>query len=164
MRLRGDVDDLIERTGREVGELKLDDRALAHPGRPDRRADESLLGDRRVHHAVGGELLPQPFGDAERAAEVADVLAEEEDALVLAHRVAKRRRDRAEVGGRRRRRLLLVPGCLEMRRHAVIPPSTVSTAPVTYDASAEARKRIGATTSSGSASRPSGVRERMSSR
>ncbi len=49
-------------------------------------------------------------------------------------------------------------------RQAVVPPSTASTAPVTYDASAEARKRIGATTSSISASRPSGVRATISSR
>ena len=44
------------------------------------------------------ELLEQPLRDAEGAAEVADVLAEHEDALVLAHRVGDGRPDRLEVG------------------------------------------------------------------
>ena len=75
----------------EVGELELDDRPLAHPGGADRGADEALLGDRRVHHALLAELLDETLRDAERAAEVADVLAEQEDALVLAQRVAAAR-------------------------------------------------------------------------
>ena len=78
--------------GDEVGELELDDRPLAHPGGADRGADEPLLGDRRVDHPLLAELLEQPRGDAEGAAERADVLAEQEDAVVLAHRVAAARR------------------------------------------------------------------------
>ncbi len=73
----------------EVGELELDDRPLAHPGRADGGADEALLGDRRVDHALVAELLEEALRDAERPAEVADVLAEQEDALVLAHGVAR---------------------------------------------------------------------------
>ena len=91
MRLRRDGHDLVERARDEVGELELDDRPLAHPGGPDRGADEALLGDRRVDHALVAELLQEALRDAERAAEVADVLAEQEDALVLG---AARRRAR----------------------------------------------------------------------
>ena len=36
-------------------------------------------------HAIGAELLDEPIGDLERAAERADVLAEAEDRLVAAH-------------------------------------------------------------------------------
>ena len=80
----------IEGAGDEVGELELDDGALAHPGGADRGADEPLLGDRRVHHAVLAELLEEAGRDAEGAAEDADVLPEQEDAVVLAHRVLER--------------------------------------------------------------------------
>ena len=76
--------------GDEVGELQLDDGTLAHPGGADRRADEPLLGDRGVDHALVAELVERPGGDAERAAERADVLAEQEDAVVLAHGVLER--------------------------------------------------------------------------
>ena len=70
------------------------------------------------------ELLEQPRRDAEGAAEVADVLAEEEDALVVAHRVPERRADRLEVGdlaGRRvagRCRRVLRSGRRSSRRGA----------------------------------------------
>jgi hypothetical protein len=97
VRLRGDGDDQVERAADEVGELQLDDGPLALPGRADRRADEAMLRDRRVEDALVAELLPEPLRDAERAAEVADVLAEQEDALVLEQRVAQRRPDRLEV-------------------------------------------------------------------
>src|SRR5205823_12023798 len=79
------------------GELELDDGPLALPGGADRRPDEALLRDRRVEHPLVAELLPEPLRHAERAAEMADVLAEQEDALVLAKRVAQRRLDRLEV-------------------------------------------------------------------
>jgi hypothetical protein len=97
VRLGGDGDDQVERAADEVRELQLDDRPLALPRRADRGSDEALLRDRRVEDALVAELLPQPLRDAERAAEVADVLAEQEDALVLTQRVAKRRLDRLQV-------------------------------------------------------------------
>ena len=84
----------------EVGELQLDDRALAHPGGADRGTHEPLLRDRGVDHARVAELLPQPLGDPERAPEVADVLADQEHAVVARERVAQRERDRVEVGDR----------------------------------------------------------------
>jgi hypothetical protein len=59
--LAPDGDDRVEGARHEVGELQLDDGPLAHPRRSERRADEPLLGDRRVEDAVGAELLPQPF-------------------------------------------------------------------------------------------------------
>lgn len=96
MRLGADGDDRVERAADEVRELQLDDRPLALPRGAERCADEALLGDRGVDDALGTELLPQPLRDAERAAEVADVLAEQEDALVLGERVAQRRVDGVE--------------------------------------------------------------------
>ena len=81
----------------EVGELQLDDGPLAHPRGADRGADEALLGDRGVDHACDAELVLQPGGGAERATEVADVLAEEEDPLVVAQRVGQRRADSVQI-------------------------------------------------------------------
>ena len=47
---------------------------------------------------LGAELLPQALRHAEGAAEMTDVLAEQEDALVFLERVSERRADRLEVG------------------------------------------------------------------
>ena len=115
MRLRRHGDDRVEGTRDEVRELELDDRALPHPRRSDRGADEALLRDGRVDHAVRSELLVQAGGDPERAAEDADVLAEDEDALVVAHRVLQRSADRVEIGDLSRRSGAgLSTRCLEM--------------------------------------------------
>ena len=48
-------------------------------------ADDAGLGERGVVHAVGAELVGEPVGGAEDAAELADVLAEHDDARVAAH-------------------------------------------------------------------------------
>ncbi len=98
VRLGAHGHDRVEGARDEVRELQLGDRSLPHPGRPERGADEALLGDRRVDHALGAEFLQQPLGDAERPAEVADVLAYEEHPLVLAHGIRHRRANRLEVG------------------------------------------------------------------
>src|SRR3990172_3178222 len=95
--LGGDGDDGVERAGDEVCELELDDGPLAHPGRADGGSDEALVRDRHVHDALVAELLPEPIRDAESAAEVADVLTEEEDALVVAESIRERGPDRLEV-------------------------------------------------------------------
>ena len=50
--LAGDVDELVEAAGDEVGELHLGDRPQALDGRADRAADDRRLGQRRVHHAL----------------------------------------------------------------------------------------------------------------
>ena len=55
--LAGDVDELVEAAGDEVGELHLADGAQPDDGRADRGADDRRLGQRRVHHAVGAELV-----------------------------------------------------------------------------------------------------------
>ena len=96
--LRGDGDDHVEGAGDEVGELQLDHRPLAHPRGADGRSDEALLGDRGVDHSCGAELVLQAGRDAERATEVADVLAQEEDAIVVAQRVGQSRADGVEIG------------------------------------------------------------------
>ena len=105
VRLRGDGDDLVERARDEVGELQLDDWTLALPGCADRGTDEPLFRDRRVDHARLAELVEEAGRHPERTAEGADVLAEEEDAIILAHRVLQRRPDRLEVRDRAGRRI-----------------------------------------------------------
>ena len=54
------------------------------------------LGERRVDHAVGAELVEQAAGGAEHAAELADVLAEHDDARVAPHLDAQRVVDRLD--------------------------------------------------------------------
>ena len=56
--------------------------------RADAHADDRVLGDRRVAHAPLAELLEQALGDLEGAAEHADVLAHQHDALVAAQLLA----------------------------------------------------------------------------
>ena len=55
-------------------------------------ADDAALGERRVDDAVVAELVPQALRHAEDAADLADVLAEHDDA----------RRRAASRGGARR--------------------------------------------------------------
>ena len=74
------------------------DRPHAHERRADRGADDRRLGDRRVDDPLLAELVVQPFGDLERAAVGADVLADDEDALVALHLLGERLADRFEIG------------------------------------------------------------------
>ena len=78
----GVVDDLVHRQQREVDRHELHDRAQAGHRRADAHADDRVLGDRRVAHALLAELLEQAGGDLERAVEDADVLAHEHDVRV----------------------------------------------------------------------------------
>ena len=57
--LGGVVDDLVHRDEQEVHRHDLDHRALAEHRGPDARADEPLLGDRRVADAIGAELVEE---------------------------------------------------------------------------------------------------------
>ena len=57
--VRGVVDDLVEREQREVDRHQLDDGAQARHRRADAHADDRVLGDRRVAHALLAELLQQ---------------------------------------------------------------------------------------------------------
>ena len=58
--------------------------------RPTETPAIARLGERRVEHAALAELVLQPVGHAEDAAELPDVLAEEEHPVVLGQRVAER--------------------------------------------------------------------------
>ena len=70
--------DLVERREDESVELDLAHRPVAAHRETDRGADDARLRERRVEHAVRAELGLQALGDAEDAAERADVLAHEQ--------------------------------------------------------------------------------------
>jgi len=80
--LRGVLDDLIDRQEREVHGHHLDDGPHAHHGHADGRSRESTLADRGVDHPFGAVLLEEVDGDEVSAAVDADVLTDEDDALV----------------------------------------------------------------------------------
>ena len=87
--LGGDVDELVEPAGDEVGELHLADRPQPLDRGADGGSDDRVLGERHVEHPLGAELLDEPVGDLERPAEGADVLAQAEHRLVAAHLLAQ---------------------------------------------------------------------------
>ncbi len=86
MELAGDVNDLVEGAGDEIRKLHLADRSHSDDRGPDGPANDRFLADRRVDHPVGAELRQESVGDLERTAVDADVLAEQDDALILTHR------------------------------------------------------------------------------
>ena len=92
--LRRLVDELLHGDRQEVLVHDLDDRAHALDRRADTAADDRHLGDRRVAHAAGTELVEQALRHRHRTAHLGDVLAHDEDALVLAKRLAERYRAR----------------------------------------------------------------------
>src|SRR2546430_6254061 len=65
-----------------IGELNLRHGLQAVDSHADGRRDDAAFGDRCVEHPVLTVLSLQPLGDAEHAAEVADVLAEYHHARV----------------------------------------------------------------------------------
>src|SRR4051812_28883650 len=77
------ADDLVERREDEAVELDLAHRTEAADRQADRRADDAGLCERSVDDAVLAEVFLQPVGDAEDAAEPADVLAHDEDLRVV---------------------------------------------------------------------------------
>ncbi len=85
MSFRRDCHDHVEWTAGEVGELQLNHRTLALPRRADRGADESLLGDGRIHHPLSAELLQQAGGDLVRALEQADLFAQQHHGWIAPH-------------------------------------------------------------------------------
>ena len=74
--LGGEVDDLVEAAGDEIGELHLRHRAQAHQAGADGRAHDGRFGDGRIHHAALAEMLEEAGGHFERAAVDADVFAD----------------------------------------------------------------------------------------
>ncbi len=71
-------DDLVEGRVDEAVELDLAHRAETTDGQSDRRPDDPGLGERRVDDPVGPEVELESLGDAEHAAELADVLTQAE--------------------------------------------------------------------------------------
>jgi hypothetical protein len=88
--LRRLVDDLLERERQEVLVHDLDDRAHALHGRADTRAHDRHLRDGRIADALGAELIEEALRDAHGAAHLGDVLAHDENVVVLAHRARER--------------------------------------------------------------------------
>ena len=96
--LRGDGDEVVPGAGDEVRELHLRHRPHAHQRRAGRAGDDRRLRERHVEHAPRAELLLEAQRHLEGAAVDADVLAEDEDALVAAHLLPEAVGDRLEVG------------------------------------------------------------------
>src|SRR3954454_2154514 len=84
--LRRLIHDLLGGERHEVLVHDLGDRAHALHRGADRGAGERHLRDRRVAHALLAELVEHPRRHAHRAAHLRDVLAHDEDVVVLAHR------------------------------------------------------------------------------
>ena len=91
--------DLVEPARHEVRVLELGDRTQALHRRTHRHTHDRLLGDRRVHHALGSEVVDEALGHLEGAAVDPDVLAEQVDALVALHLLPQALGDGDEVGG-----------------------------------------------------------------
>jgi hypothetical protein len=91
------VDDLLRGERQEVLVHDLHDGAHALHRGPDAGADDADLGDRRVADALRAELVEQALRDAHRPAHLGDVLAHDEDVVVLAHRGRKCVADRFSV-------------------------------------------------------------------
>ncbi len=75
-------DDLVVRGEDEAVELDLHHGSVAAQRHADRGADDAGLGQRGVDDPVLAEVLLQAVGDAEDAAELADVLAHDQDLRV----------------------------------------------------------------------------------
>ena len=75
---RGLRDDLVEGRIDVVGELDLDTGAQAIGAHADGGGDDAALADRRIEAARQAVFLLQALGGAEDAAEIADILAEDE--------------------------------------------------------------------------------------
>jgi hypothetical protein len=75
-------DQLVERRVGEAHELDLRDGPEAVGRHPDGRPGDAGLRERRVDDPVPAELVDQALGRAEDAAVLADVLAEDDDAVV----------------------------------------------------------------------------------
>ncbi len=92
-------DDLVVGGVDEPVELDLADRSVAAQREADGGADDAALGERRVDDSVLAEVLLQAVRDAEDAAELADVLAHDEDLRVVLHGGAQAPVDRLGDGG-----------------------------------------------------------------
>src|SRR5690606_4319394 len=96
MRRRSVLDDRIEAGRDEISELDLDDGTKALEPGADGEADDAVLAHRRIDHPSPSEALVETGRGLERAAERADVLAEDEDAVVALHLLDQRAVDGLE--------------------------------------------------------------------
>ncbi len=102
--LRRLVDELLHGEREEVLVHDLDDRPHPLHGRADPAADDRHLRDGRVADAPRAELVEEALRDGHRAAHLRDVLAHDEDALVLPQRPRERVAHRLAIGQLRHRR------------------------------------------------------------
>src|SRR5438445_2405862 len=84
------IDDLVVSNQREVDRHHLDDGSKSEHGGSDGAADDHLLGDRRIDDPLRAEPVEETFGDPVRAAELADVLADEVHGVVPLHLFGER--------------------------------------------------------------------------
>ena len=92
------VGDIVEAYGEKVGEHDLSDRPQAGHRGAHCRAENGLLGDWTVPHALAAELLVEPDGRLEHAARLADVLAEENHIGVAHHLLGNAAGDSIAIG------------------------------------------------------------------
>ena len=96
--VRRGVHHLVHRDHDEVDGHHLGDRPQPRHGGANGGADDDLLGDGRVEHALLAELLHQPAGHFEGSVVEADVLAQQEHRLVALHLLAERLVERVAHG------------------------------------------------------------------
>lgn len=90
------VDDLVKRREDVVCELNLRDGRVAHSGHSDGEADHSLLGQRRVEHAVRTVLLAKVNRRAEHTAE-GNILTENNSLKIKVAAERKHKRARKDT-------------------------------------------------------------------
>ena len=86
----GVVDDLVDGDPGEAEGHELDDRAEAHHRGADADAGEAFLGDRRVDHAAGAELVEEALADLVGPVVLGDLFPHQEDAIVPLHLLGHR--------------------------------------------------------------------------
>jgi hypothetical protein len=92
------VGDVVEAHREEIREHDLGDRLQPRHRRAHRRAEDGLLGDRRVAYAQSAELLVEPDRGLEHAARFRHVLAEEHDVVVALHLLGDAADHRVAIG------------------------------------------------------------------
>jgi hypothetical protein len=92
------VDDDVPAHGEEVAEHDLGDGPEPGHRGPHGRAEDRLLGDGRVHHPTGSELVEETHGRLEDAAGPGDILADEEHPVVTLHLLGDAPGDGVAVG------------------------------------------------------------------
>ena len=90
--------DLVEGRVDIVGKLDLDAGPQSIRRHADRRADDTQFVDRRIEAARAAVFLLQAGSAAKHAAEIADILAEHDNAFVAPHGYVHRVADRLDHG------------------------------------------------------------------